>query len=438
MKEKLKNILPKSDFAKNVAILTSGTALAQAILILVSPILSRVYNDADFGVLTLYMSVTSILSTLLTGRYELAIMLPKEEKEAVNLTALSVVVSIFVSIFVYIILLFFNTFIPHLLNATELSIWLWIIPLNALLIACYQSLYFYSNRKKYYKSMATSRVVKNTGVASFSIGAGLIRKGSFGLVAGRFFGDILAVIIILAKVIKSDFHKFRLISRRNMQEVSFKYKRFPQFLLFSNLVSVLNGEIPTFMIKTFYDWGVLGQYSWSYRLVGLPSSIIAKNMGDVFRQRATEDYHKYGNFKSIFVKTVKNMFLYALIPFILAWFLLPTLFSFFLGSEWIQAGYFARILIIGTFFSFVITPIDKAALIVGNTAYILTWHILRLALNLIAFLIIKYNNCIIETYLYILVAINVCMYLVELFVCYWFSLGNDKIFKKNEKLRMKN
>ena len=62
------NILkPKSEFSRNVLTLMTGTTIAQAIPIAISPILTRIYSSEDFGMSALYMSIASILSVVATG-----------------------------------------------------------------------------------------------------------------------------------------------------------------------------------------------------------------------------------------------------------------------------------------------------------------------------------------------------------------------------------
>jgi O-antigen/teichoic acid export membrane protein len=89
----LTKLKPKSEFAKNVLTLMTGTTIAQAIPIAISPILTRIYTPEDFGVFALYMSLASIISVVATGRYELAIMLPKKDDDAINIVALSTLIS---------------------------------------------------------------------------------------------------------------------------------------------------------------------------------------------------------------------------------------------------------------------------------------------------------------------------------------------------------
>ncbi|MBC7345458.1 MAG: lipopolysaccharide biosynthesis protein, partial [Clostridia bacterium] len=57
----LKALLSKSSFARNVAVLAGGTAVGQAIVVLASPILTRLYTPGDFGVLAVYSSLLGIL-----------------------------------------------------------------------------------------------------------------------------------------------------------------------------------------------------------------------------------------------------------------------------------------------------------------------------------------------------------------------------------------
>ncbi len=74
----LQKLKPKSEFSRNVLTLMTSTTIAQAIPLAISPILTRLYTPSDFGIFALYMSISSIISVVVTGRYELAIMLPKK------------------------------------------------------------------------------------------------------------------------------------------------------------------------------------------------------------------------------------------------------------------------------------------------------------------------------------------------------------------------
>ena len=77
--------LRKSSFVKNVLVVMSGTAVAQAIGFALSPIISRLFSPSDFGVFGSFNSVSTIIAAGATLEYTQAIMLPKEKEDAINL-----------------------------------------------------------------------------------------------------------------------------------------------------------------------------------------------------------------------------------------------------------------------------------------------------------------------------------------------------------------
>ena len=80
----------KPTFISNVLKLTSGSAIAQALTVLVAPILTRLFAPEAFGVVAVFMSISAVFSALSCLRYELSIMLPKTDEEASNLFFLSI------------------------------------------------------------------------------------------------------------------------------------------------------------------------------------------------------------------------------------------------------------------------------------------------------------------------------------------------------------
>jgi O-antigen/teichoic acid export membrane protein len=50
----LKKALPKNAFARGVSVLVGGTVGAQALMVLASPLLTRLYTPEDFGLLVVY------------------------------------------------------------------------------------------------------------------------------------------------------------------------------------------------------------------------------------------------------------------------------------------------------------------------------------------------------------------------------------------------
>jgi len=67
-------IKPKSDFSHNVLTLMTGTTVAQAIPLAISPILTRIYTPHDFGLLALFISIAFIFGSIANAKYEQVII----------------------------------------------------------------------------------------------------------------------------------------------------------------------------------------------------------------------------------------------------------------------------------------------------------------------------------------------------------------------------
>ena len=81
-------VVPRGRFAKGVAVLAGGAALGQAITVLVSPILTRLYSPEDFGVFGVYASILGIVTVIASLRYEYALPFPEDGETAANILAL--------------------------------------------------------------------------------------------------------------------------------------------------------------------------------------------------------------------------------------------------------------------------------------------------------------------------------------------------------------
>lgn len=74
-----------SDYFKSVFRLTVGSLIAQLITALVSPISTRLYTPEQLAVYTLILTVSSMFGPVLCGKYDMAIVSAKDEKEVTNL-----------------------------------------------------------------------------------------------------------------------------------------------------------------------------------------------------------------------------------------------------------------------------------------------------------------------------------------------------------------
>ena len=116
--------LTGKSFTANVLTLTTGTAVAQAITIVATPILVRIYTPKDFGLLAVLTTITGTVSIVASWRYETAIVLPDNDEDAVNLLVLCIMIALGMTGLSLLVIGLFHQQITFWLKEPELEPWL--------------------------------------------------------------------------------------------------------------------------------------------------------------------------------------------------------------------------------------------------------------------------------------------------------------------------
>lgn len=371
----LRSLKPRSEFSRNVLTLMTGTTIAQAIPIAISPILTRIYTPEDFGVFALYMALASILSVVATGRYELAIMLPKKDEDAMNIVALSIGISFFVSFISLIIVSVFNSQITNLLGNPEISNWLYFIPVTVLLTGVYQSFNYWSNRKKQYKRLALSRITQSGATATANLGMGSGGLGTSGLILGQILGQSVAATILGRMVWREDRGKVEQIKKLKIFALIKKYLDFPKINMFHAFLNDVKNLIVNVILIRCYSSFVLGQFYMVNRILLLPSGLVGSSISQVLYKEVSNKYNRKEDFSKDILNTIVKLFLFGLIPFFIIVFFGKEIFVFLLGKNWEVAGSFASSFALYVLFHFVASPISVVPLVVNKQKQAFYWNL---------------------------------------------------------------
>lgn len=83
---RLRAALPKlSDFQRHLLVQSSGTVLSQLVPIIASPLLTRIYAPADFGLYGVVVSIATLLAIFITLRVDHGIIVSPSDDEAKKL-----------------------------------------------------------------------------------------------------------------------------------------------------------------------------------------------------------------------------------------------------------------------------------------------------------------------------------------------------------------
>ncbi len=418
--------LRSSQYVHHVAMLATGTAIAQAIPIAVSPILTRLYSPEEFGLLAIFMACAAVLSIIATGRYELAIMLPLDDKDAANLVVLTLKISAVISLFMLLIVVFFNVQLATLLGKQAIAPWLYVLPVTVFTLGAFQVFQFWCNRKAQYRRMSTNRMQQSAAIAIASVLLGWWRMGG-GQIIANVFGQSISLLWLGRRVWREHHETFAQVTHVEQRRLARRYASHPLHLVPSHLIGAIALQIPVFLMTHVFSLATAGLFSLATRFVAVPTLLVADAIGSVYRQNISDAYNRHGEFRDIFKKTLCITSVLSLVPFTLLYVIAPSLFAFVYGEAWRVAGEYAQILVVASFFQFVFTPIDKGALVVGATQYIFGWHLTRLLALLALFIVACTVKLAIEQVLWLYVGINIMMYLTEGIVGFYLAKPRGSI-----------
>ncbi len=352
-----KNIL-SSEFFKQVMTLMSGAAIGQAIMLLTAPVITHLYTPEEMGFYAIYMAVVSGISVIAAFRYEMAIILPKDEMKAIKLVTLGVIIALFVSVLSFIVIFILWLIFP------QMSSWMMLVPLSVFALAVYNIYFNWSNRRKNYKRIAGSRIINAIVNTLVTISAGFLKVGSIGLIGGNLSGQSAASLKLMEirKLLKSfrETHKAELLSVLKEYK-SLPFKNAPHALLG---MYKLNGLV--YLIPVFFATNVVGWYALAMRVLQSPISLLGNALSQVFYRKVSETYNANGNVHRLVRLNIINAAILALPVLIVLLFWGTELFAFVFGKEWKMSGVYAGILAPWIYLDFIRMSVGQVPIVLDR------------------------------------------------------------------------
>ena len=373
-------------FADNILTLAGGTTIALTIVILASPITSRLFGPEEFGLAALFGSGTMTLGSIACLRYEMAIVLPKKDEDAAALFVLCCIALVAVTIFAVVLTMVFGTRALFYLNAGNLTSLLWLFPVNVFLIGSQLPFRFWYVRQKQFKINAASSIL-----SSFPISVGEITGGW----AGFRTGGNLVVIRLLGQIFAPAFFAWRLlrddarfivsnIDPTGISKAAKRYIKFPMFEIWSSLLIQLSINAPILLLTSFFSPAVSGLYAKAFYLMQLPTLVIGQSVGQVFLQESAAAKAGKKNLAGLVEAVFNRMITLGTLPFALFLIIGPELFATFLGARWTESGVYVQILTPLLFINFAAMPMMNLFGTLGKQELYLITSVLTLILRVIA------------------------------------------------------
>jgi len=378
---KIKEALESNKILKNVLILTSGATVGYLIILLTSPILTRLYSPEEFGVLALYISVVGVLTPLITLKYELAIPLAPNERAAIAIVLLSFILAFIMSVLLFLFFFLLKDEVAILFGLDSTYEFLWLLILGLFGSGVYQILNLYAMRAKAYKIISKTRFYQNLGMATIQIGTGFFKWGVLGLLLGHFFGRVSG---------SSNLYRILKLSlSSNIRQMSFQYiytqlSRYKKFGIYSSIagsINVAGTQIMPVLLTLLYSQEMVGQFSLGVRIVSVPMVLLGGSLSNVFLAEGAEMVRETPEKLSHYFKNIsKGLLLWGAVPLAILCLSSPYLFPVVFGENWDVAGKYVLIMFPAFLGQLIISPLSSSLNLVEKPSLQLLGDLLRVAI----------------------------------------------------------
>lgn len=340
MKEWIQKIA-HSELVRNSAKLLTANVVAQAIGLLVYPILTRLYSPEDFGLLNLFLSIGGVLVLLATAEYQYAIVLPKKDEDARGLVHICGLL-LLITTGIVLLSVPFSKPIAHLFNTPELANWYWLMPLFVLAMGLWNILNYWYIRRKAYSRISGYQMGQSILSASGKLGLGTIGYLQGGMILSIVFAPMLSMLVSLALAWKKHIRCLFVNPRASLNALLKRYRNFPVYSLPRSVINMVAGQLPVLLLTPFFGTREIGFWSMAILLAFTPISMISKAIYQVLFQYITVKVNTKQKITNIFRQFTISVLCITVPCFCVLYFFLPQLCQWLLGNEWSITGEYIR------------------------------------------------------------------------------------------------
>ena len=347
------------------------------------PLLSRLYSPEAFGLYQLFLSITFILVPLSTFNYEVAILIPERDEDALSILLGTILIATTFSLLCYPLIYAFSVPILDLFNAEGIGRFIYLIPVDIFAIGVFASLSFWMTRNGSFGQIAMCFSWQAIINQSTKLGLGYITTGvSWGLISGNILADLAVLIIILKQVCHGLFKTMKkaLSWGRIKHNILLHYK-FPLFVLPSKFIYQGAAELPSFMLAYFFTPNILGFYALGRRLLWMPLTIISSAVSRVLLQQSSSNKDDERVLQTSVKRVLERLMIISGYPLATLGIIAPNVFALIFGPQWYQAGVFTSILCIWGITSFIFAPFIELTSILKKQHVYLVYNVISFILR---------------------------------------------------------
>lgn len=399
-------------------ILSSG--IAQVILIITTPIITRLYSPTEFGEFTIFSNIAMILIPIINARYDLLIVNTKNDRSANILSQISFLISLLILLILIPIFAISAWLYPNfILDFIFIIIMLFLVSLTNIFTN-------YLNKERKYKVLSLINVFRAGSMALLQIIFGLLALGSLGLIIG-FSLSYIAGITLGYKTFKKHFNIVR--DKEETKALFLENKNQLVYSTPSILLNSLSFSVVVFFIGILYTNTEVGIYGMAIRVLGIPVTIISLGLSKIFMQQANDYYIEHGSFRNLLLKFSSILVIVSIILYMPLYLFSEELVNILLGHSWVDAITVIKIVIPLFVIRLIVSTVSLSVIVLQKQQLELTLQALFLIGTTVTFVISKMLNLTFLNFVSINTVVLIVSYMIFFIALYYFA--KNKQFKNS-------
>jgi lipopolysaccharide exporter len=336
--------ITKNELVKNSAFLISSNGLAQIVTFLLYPFVARLYTPGEFGQLAILLSINSLIVTGASGRYELAITLPKSETQASDLFVIGLRIAIVVSLLVAPVVFIIQMTGLRQEFGPPVTIWFYLMGIIVFLAAYQQLINSWCVRYKLFNIIAVSTLVLGVSNSVLKLLLGFLKTHD-GLFYSFFIAMFLTTLYLFLRTRKTSSLPPFFYRSSSVLDTAKTYVDFPKFNMANALINTFSGNLPVYALSLYFTENLTGQFSIAFALLFRPVITYNNSVYQVLMQKLVEMRHARKAIWPLVRSYILRTMYLSIIPAIALIFLVPWLISMYLGENWTEAGRFCQLML---------------------------------------------------------------------------------------------
>lgn len=317
-------------FMKSMAVLFSGTALANIIMLVMTPILMLLYTPAEFGILSVFTAILMLIIMFSSFCYYLAIVLPANDRTAHQLLVLSNIICVVLT--VVCVIVFYTIPIAQIFNIEEIQPYILLIACSFLFMGLFNHFNLWALRFEDYQTIARSKVTMNGGQAVVQAVLGVAQFHVLGLligeVVGRFFGFMSYM-----KQYKKDFTLTR-YSWGTLKKPATRYARFSSATTTVYILGNASTYISTLYLAAVFNLQTAGIFYLAQKILTAPQGLISHSAGQVFYSQASQMQRTGESLKAYSISVLKRVSALTILAMLAINTIIPAAVYLFFDTSW--------------------------------------------------------------------------------------------------------